>query len=204
MGRHLNGTAAQTQNVDQFNSLSDHLPDQPELITRLEQSADLWSLPEDATPPEAGVATSAKSTAPPTSADHLVAAWISAIEPSAGTDQASDDATKSGAAEDTVPRAGQHSASRHTREPWHPTLVTMLISIIISAAAGLITVTLLAQFTALADTDEPHNDSRGTTSTDLDDRVTVPGLASGCVTMLVKPRADGTTTQVGGTCFSVG
>jgi hypothetical protein len=95
--------------------------------------------------------------------------------------------------------------SPHRRLTRRSTLIAALISFGGSALAGMAVVLLITQFTQQADSDSSTSSSHGGASTaDVDDRVMVPGVMSGCVTMLVKPRPDGTTENVSGTCFAVG
>jgi hypothetical protein len=77
------------------------------------------------------------------------------------------------------------------------------MALTVSAIAGL---ALLPALAKLADRTGSGARTADTTigPATVDDRVVVPGPSAGCVTMLVKPRPDGTTVRASGTCFAVG
>jgi hypothetical protein len=81
--------------------------------------------------------------------------------------------------------------------------VDLVVCVVVSALVGLGMLPVLAQLNARLGTSGPDGPA-GVPSAPADDRVVIPGPSAGCVTMLVKPRPDGATRNVSGTCFVVG
>jgi len=140
---------------------------------------DLWTLPRQvaATPP---------------ATDTLLAAWAGVQQqdglPSRHREQPPDVSAISDPA----------ASPRHRARAALPSLVrTLLVSAIVSAVVGLGALPIIGLLVA-------GPDGRSTGSARTDDRVVISDPAGGCLTMLVKPRKAGTTTNVNGTCFSVG
>jgi hypothetical protein len=155
---------------------------------------DLWSLPQDtATPPAAAE-------------DTLVAAWMGVLAQSGHTP------AQPGvvAIPETPPNPGA-AKGEALSVPWlkrwpgqrpDSATVTFLFSVTVSAVLGLLLLPLLSQLA-----DHARDGGRAAKSAApavVDDRVVVPGTSAACVTMLVKPRPDGVTLNVSGTCFLVG
>lgn len=99
------------------------------------------------------------------------------------------------------PGSVDRQASPDRRQKLRSPLLTVLIMIVANTAAGLVTLLLINLVTPRADLGEPGPSAP---AIEVDDRVVVPGTAVECATMLVKPRPDGNTGQVNGTCFAVG
>jgi hypothetical protein len=158
---------------------------------------DLWSLPPDTAAP-AGTGDD----------DQLVAAWMGVLanedpaEPRpAWTDAVDGARPRSLADADTEPVG----ASRRTMGGWvhRAGWVNLVASVAVSALVGLVMLPVLAQINARLGTLGPDGPAR-VPSAPADDRVVVPGPSAGCLTMLIKPKPDGVTRDVRGTCFAVG
>ena len=173
-------------------------PGNQPVTTGPEGLADLWSLPADATSPLAAAE------------DKLIAAWMGALAQNGDSGGLS--------LQETVPTESQTAVltpieasleapfeAKVERRFWSPLksfLSTILLSVSVSALAAAVVLTLLSNRAALSGAGSPSGSA--VRPAPVDDRVLVPGLSPGCATMLVKPRPDGTTANIAGTCFSVG
>jgi hypothetical protein len=153
---------------------------------RGEEPADLWSLPRDVV-------------AAPPATDTLLAAWAGALTQGGDVETSPD---REWAAADAAGHRAPDPPTRHRVKPRRSGLTTTLLaSAVVSAVACLAAFPVIGLMTADIRIDQQVGD---TPSPATDDRVVVRGPADGCLTMLVKPRRTGSTTNVNGTCFFVG
>lgn len=152
---------------------------------------DLWSLPRDVV-------------VAPSGTDTLVAAWSGALAPT-GDDVASlpeRDFLGVGLAGSGGGELDLGAPRVDARRARRTQLVTLLVTVSISAAVGVAALPLIG---VLASDVRIGGPAQGASSSNaVDDRIVVQGPSVDCLTMLVKPREDGTAADTTGTCFSVG
>jgi hypothetical protein len=149
------------------------------------EPSDLWSLPETGTSP---------------AEDALLAAWMGALSQGQPEQLApADEPVRRRQLPELEEDAGP--APRDRRQP--PEARTLLLVLVASAVVSMITIPILHAVAGFG-SDGPAAGSMPAMATDVDTRVMVPGLSIECPFQLVKPRPDGSTGGVRGTCFLVG
>jgi hypothetical protein len=167
-------------------------------------SGDLWSLPQDALQQDA---------AAPSAEEKLLATWIGALGQGDSSQEPRDAAMipvgpdvphppdDAALTVDPPPRLPNPAERRRG-----PIMITALLSLAIGVLIGVTVPSLLGRLRSDANQGSVIGGGGTNTPTGVtpDGRVVLQGVSADCPLILLKPRVDGATTGVAGTCFDVG